>query len=571
MSNQTYRSKRFQIGTRANAVYRESDELLYRHNCYIEALPAVRTPEEVASLVARYPAYDPKERGLPALHRLNAVSRIEKCIFPMPDFLITEQKISRMIRSGYFARNPMEAEWRRQMLAGFPSLSDKLADDGATPFMRSAASSMAIIGQSGVGKSTLIEGILGLYPQIIVHTQYNGTPFDQHQLVWLKLECPFDASLRGLCVCFFETIDDILGTRYAVEYCGGGRRKTADDLLPIMSRLAANLGLGVLVIDEIQRLSQAHSGGPERMLNFFVELTNKFGVPVVLIGTYKALSLFTKDFAMARRAAGQGDVMISNLKQDEYWDHFLGKLWKYQWTNVPTPLTKQLSETIYNESQGIVDIAVKLYMLTQWSVIGENDERLTPARIREVAKDNFHAVRPILRALRGNDIDALAKIGDILPQAEHLENFLSSASKRVILSGMMDTLSNQEQPGLVCMEELLESPESQVAKLLIGAGHPIDLAQRWAHQAVQRFAFDSDIRAATSEAFRLATESLAVDEVPMSAVQNKTKKPAKVISLSSDLREITKSALKKNESVYDALNTAGVIKPATEFLDRTAA
>ncbi len=62
-----------------------------------------------------------------------------------------------------------------------------------------------------------------------------------------------------------------------------------------MSLTAANHCIGVLVIDEIQRLSQARSGGAERMLNFFVQLINTIGVPVVLIGTYKARSLIRQN------------------------------------------------------------------------------------------------------------------------------------------------------------------------------------------------------------------------------------------------------------------------------------
>ena len=46
--------------------------------------------------------------------------------------------------------------------------------------------------------------------------------------------------------------------------------------------------LGLLVIDEIQHLNQAKSGGAEKMLNFFLQLMNTLGLPVVLIGTYGA-------------------------------------------------------------------------------------------------------------------------------------------------------------------------------------------------------------------------------------------------------------------------------------------
>jgi hypothetical protein len=55
-----------------------------------------------------------------------------------------------------------------------------------------------------------------------------------------------------------------------------------------MANVAAVLGLGVLVIDEIQRLNEASSGGAAKMLNFFGQMVNQFSVPVVLVGTFKA-------------------------------------------------------------------------------------------------------------------------------------------------------------------------------------------------------------------------------------------------------------------------------------------
>ncbi len=82
-------------------------------------------------------------------------------------------------------------------------------------------------------------------------------------------------------------------------------------MMPRMAQLAMNHSLGLLVIDEIQHLSLAKSGGSEKMLNFFVNLVNTIGVPVVLIGTMKALSVLQSEFRQARRGSGQGDMNCS--------------------------------------------------------------------------------------------------------------------------------------------------------------------------------------------------------------------------------------------------------------------
>ena len=165
----------------------------------------------------------------------------------------------------------------------------------------------------------------------------------------------------------------MLGTNYYKNYAAG--RRTLDELLPQMARVAANHGLGVLVIDEIQRLSQAKSGGADKMLNFFVQLTNTIGVPVVLVGTYKARRILSGQLHQIRRGTGQGDLVWDRMEEGIWidnnkgepgvWQLFLESLWVYQYVRTPCPLTKELSHTLYEETQGITDFAAKIYMLAQ--------------------------------------------------------------------------------------------------------------------------------------------------------------------------------------------------------------
>jgi len=60
-------------------------------------------------------------------------------------------------------------------------------------------------------------------------------------------------------------------------------------MLGDVARVSALHSVGVLVIDEIQHLEKSRSGGAAKMLNFFVTLTNVIKVPVLFIGTPKAL------------------------------------------------------------------------------------------------------------------------------------------------------------------------------------------------------------------------------------------------------------------------------------------
>jgi hypothetical protein len=109
-----------------------------------------------------------------------------------------------------------------------------------------------------------------------------------------------------------------------------------------MEQIARLHCVGVLVIDEIQHLSLAKSGGSEKMLNFLVTLVNKIGIPVVLIGTTRAMSVLQSEFRQARRSSGhQGDLLWDRMKNDTSWDIFISTMWKNQWTRHVVPLSDE--------------------------------------------------------------------------------------------------------------------------------------------------------------------------------------------------------------------------------------
>ncbi len=98
------------------------------------------------------------------------------------------------------------------------------------------------------------------------------------------------------------------------------------------------------------------------MLNFFVNLINNVGVPVVLVGTPKAVKVLQGDFRKARRGSGlDGDMVCDKIPKGEVWDLLVNSIWHYQWTRKETPLTPELSSVLYEETQGIPDL-LKRYM-----------------------------------------------------------------------------------------------------------------------------------------------------------------------------------------------------------------
>ena len=87
-------------------------------------------------------------------------------------------------------------------------------------------------------------------------------------MVWIKINCPPNGTTKALCLNFLRAVGDLVGENYHDDY--GGTRSTVYELIPAMKSVAKVHGVGLLCVDEIQVLSEAHSGGAAEMLNFFV-------------------------------------------------------------------------------------------------------------------------------------------------------------------------------------------------------------------------------------------------------------------------------------------------------------
>ena len=381
----------------------------YRGNPFIEALPNILSPQDVIERLAFYPEYNKSEREVESHYRIYMIDRLFQVFQPLPMNLELESKISRAIRQGYISRNPFDkklgAGFYNEYYGGQAIGLANIDEDYLSPL------GFSLIGISGIGKTAALNRILNLYPQIIIHSEYRNIHFSNYQVVWMRLECPFDGSIKGLMYQFFSEIDRLLGTNHYEKVVR--TRATVDSMMVVMNQVVRNSSLGLLVIDEIQHLSMAKSGGSEKMLNFFVNLVNHISLPIVLVGTPKSLKVLQGDFRQARRGSSSGDMVCDRLQKGEVWDLLINSVWYYQWTRKETPLTKELSNILYEETQGIPDLVKKVYATSQAEAINSGKEEVTPKIIRKVAKEKFKLVKPMLNALKTNNLREIAKFDDI--------------------------------------------------------------------------------------------------------------------------------------------------------------
>lgn len=403
-----------------NAVYKESFGS-YKGNPFIEALPSILEPKQVArNLEGRVDFNQSDCQASPSV-RAHLISQMMGQFFqPINRHIDLERKLSVMIREGYVGRNPKDGSLNTRLQNGYERLMSGENNAVRFPTVTSTARSLAFIGCSGSGKTTTLNKILSTYPQVIYHPEFNFT-----QIVYLRVDCPHDGSLKSLCLHFFRAIDQALDSNYEQKYAL--KRHSIETLLNLMRQISNHHAIGLLVIDEIQHLSVNKSGGAEKMLNFFVTLVNTVGLPVVMVGTPKARFIFEGDLRSARRGVGFGSVFWEQMVQEpnihlsddrvikSEWNSFTDNLWKYQWLKkADITLSKDIRDRWYELSQGVLDIVVKLFVLAQLRAIDSGLERITVKLLQNTYDEDLKPIHPMIEALQSGRADRIAQFSDLV-------------------------------------------------------------------------------------------------------------------------------------------------------------
>lgn len=548
-------------GDFGKATYREQALSEYSNNPFIEALPCIFDEDNVLERFMVTPRITQQEKQSETNIRYHVLKRVKNFIQPLPIHFEVERRLSTLIRRGYLARNPLEKTFfeRIRVLHQLREDEEKAHKyiDERLNYIRSTADSLSIIGISGIGKTTAIERLLLMYPQVIKHETYKGQPFNRTQIVWLKIDCPYDGSLSTLCKSFFKTIDDLLGTRYLEKY--GYLNRITSTMLLHMTSLASMYGIGVLVIDEIQHLLHSKND-QEEMLNFFVTLSNTVGIPTVLIGTSKAQQLFKGNFRQARRAASDGAIIWDRMAEDsEEWDFFLETLWELQCLKTRSELTEDVKKTFYEECQGITSVAVNLFILAQERALfdeSNEEERITPRVLKKTAKEEMKIIQPMLNAIRKNDLKAMYKYEDIMI---NLDDLMINHKQITEYEGKIKKAMKERQNTLgYKRQDTIENLTVEVASLGIFDNLELSDIKRIIIKIVENYPIDTDLNV------------LKTDSIQQAITINQQKKKNKESKMQKGellpLLTLRTAAIEKKQHPYELLKLKGFIKsPLQEF------
>jgi hypothetical protein len=384
----------------------------YAGNPLIESLPPMgRTNEEMLQAMISKPSFDPKERLLPAFVRREMVYRLTELFVPMPVHFDLLDELSICVRRSYAWRNPLSAE--TQAYLHHPSASSV---EGKFLSIRAASSFLMLVkGVSGNGKSKGIEACLrALGPQVIRHRSYHGVQIHETQLVWLKVSCPEDRSLKTLCLAILRAADAALGER---KYATPDRldpRVSAGALVDAVFTCLANEHVGVLAVDELQNIFASRGTAAVEMLNFLLRLKDESGVCQVLCGTYASLQLLGQKFRLARRiAGGEVELTLPADSGDADWQSLARILWHFQWLPKPLPYCEEYGEVLFDLTRGVRGVAVWLFILTQADAIRSSSDSINSDDLRCTWRRRFSQLDKAMAALRCGKPADLAKWDDL--------------------------------------------------------------------------------------------------------------------------------------------------------------
>jgi hypothetical protein len=522
------------------AAYLPAELSDYEGHPLINALPSINSPEQTAKLLRRKPEIRAEEVALPAHIRRHAMLRImDGFLYPTKAHLQLEQTISSMIRQGYLSRNIANK--------GYQETLNRTRNMPLQTTARNAGNEAlvsSVIGCSGAGKTTAVEAILAGYPQTIIHSEY------QHvQLVWLKVESPHDASIKSLCINFFRALDVALDNdgEYEKQYVRS--RSNVDMLLGDFARVAALHSIGLLVIDEIQHLDRSKSGVSEKILRFFVQLTNIIKLPILFVGTPKAYELFSPSMRSARRASQFGSINWSRFNtasragKNSEWDRFFDQLWSLQWFKSPQPMTENIRSLFWDYSQGIAHVAVTLFYLCQTRAVTIGREIIDKKLVDIVFNEELHMIRPMIRALQSGREEEIQKYADLeIPRSNLIQNAIVQSSSVEVLEPQ-PTISRED------------SKLHQLISILEQMGVRSDIAPTVAEQAVE------ELPNGTLFDLVAHTRNLEEKEPP-----KPERKRSKVIKLTPSYVENDLRLMMGPNDTYRAMKQSGVIVELKDFI-----
>jgi len=391
-------------------------------NPLIAALFSASQPD-LAGLITDLPPFDPRDRLLDQDERTDRLGALYRFRVPFEWHRDLKRRSDEAMQLGYSQRNPTDLEYETQLDQQLDALERGERGYGG------AARSFSLRGESGMGKTFAIEAIGRTYPPWVVHDTANGERhFSATQIPLLYVNTPAIATPKQVSRDLIGALDTRLermqyhlyptkppARPFAADYSG---RSTVEDLSVGAANLLRRFHVGLVVLDEIQNLSPARSGGEDRVFQYILNLTNTLRVPILFVGTPHALDWLESTEYLERRLEGLPPVIVHPMRLgDDDWETLIDALFRYVYLRGPVD-RNAVSEALWNVSLGKTDNAIVAFRDAQEVALERGVETLDPAGIYDAfaAKHPGRAAR--LRRVTGGSAPALLAPPQPLPKGD---------------------------------------------------------------------------------------------------------------------------------------------------------
>lgn len=333
-------------------------------NPFLAALPEMLPRDEFLSSIRSTPGLPHSLPQMSPEARRQSLPLLASLFVPLSYKYAVYDQLYRAIRETYTTRTTIEEI--RQINALF-------CGKESTSYATQAASG-SVLGVPGIGKTSTIRRALETMPQVIEHAEYMGQPFYCKQVLYLRIECPSDCSVKTLALNLLSALDRAIGSDYLHQLISL-RSIAASAVATQVKILCMTHHVGLLLVDEIQNAVETAQRNRQikPLLKFLVELTNDTATAVYFVGTPTAEQLFVSQEHLKRRTRG---IRLLPLKPDGTYRRFLEQIWPYQLTPQQAPLTEKLANKLFDFSGGIPAYIIKIFQETQAQALLQGQARM---------------------------------------------------------------------------------------------------------------------------------------------------------------------------------------------------
>ena len=528
----------------------------FKGNPLIEALPLVMTNEQLFEALTLLPEFDLEQRTWSSEERMQMLLTLSSFMIPLSRHMKLARTLDAMLRAGYVGRVPRTPQHAQRLQKTY-ELRNVEGQSAQKILESNPQLSTLLMGISGMGKTTTTKRCFSHLPQVIYHPDLHI-----YQVTYLHVEMPSDgASIKGLAHGILQQMDKLIpGANYYENYALRGK-PGADTLMRSVARVLNQHFVGFLIADEIQNLANSHKG-KQTVMTELVSACNELGVPILFIGTNKAAEVFSLDFRNSRRASGHGLEHWDRLSdaaepgEPDEWRDFIDILWTFQWVRNPVEMNEHLAAIIYHFSQGVIDIAIKLFASAQARAMLDGTECVTPELIADVYNKELKLLHPMIEALRDNNIERLRMFADIAPIG--VGDLLNNIQRKMRSKVSSAYIVKSSDPTFV----------PRIATALIATG----IGEVDAIHAAEQVATDGEsknVLQGTKDALKSLTANKRVPLSKSKSIKGGVPIQPDFESRPCDYRRAITKASETGSTIYEQLQKFGMARPLDELLELT--